>query len=84
MIGDRITDLAHTTGGAGEDAPGDGVGSVGDTLGDRFRAAQGAAGAAYGQARNAARTQVSEQPMLALVLAGLTGYALALLTTSRR
>ena len=84
-------------GGTVRQAAGKVQGTAGDLLGDTKMQAEGAAREvagraqdAYGQAKDTARDAaasigrgVEQQPVVALLVAGVIGYALGLLTTRR-
>ena len=87
----------NQVGGAVQQAAGKVQGAAGDILGDTRTQAEGAAREvagmaqeAYGQAREVARSTaaqvgrgVEQQPVVALLIAGVIGYALGLLTARR-
>jgi uncharacterized protein YjbJ (UPF0337 family) len=87
----------NQVGGAIQQAAGKVQGAAGDLLGDTKTQVEGAAREiagktqeAYGQAKDVARSAatqvgrgVEQQPVIALLIAGVVGYALGLLTARR-
>jgi len=83
MNENRISGTVKDAAGQIEKTVGDVTGNAGTQLRGKARQASGQVQEAYGEAVDAVRSMASEQPLMALALAGGIGLALGLLLSRR-
>jgi hypothetical protein len=80
----EAVDAASNLAGTAQTAAAEGAGTIGDSASDTIEQVSDAAAKAYVQATDYVNRNTAEQPLLALLLAGAVGYAIAYLIHTRK